>query len=411
MSGQTSAPERPQVVSDSFQPVSIFLCPCRVSPGRLKELAQRALASDQEDGGGILTVPLDPFEEECLGLNARIQPRLFFLEDLDWVVLALFAELSPQPAGTISFEQLLAFNSNLRVCQGELERQDTPVVGHQRLEFALSGGGDTAQVFRRIAEKALGVYEPPEALKRTVTLSMAQFDRPLDDAELYALGTIAHSDEAIDPAWAAEAAQEHAYDRWRSLGIRYFVHSYSLVCSHTRKGDRDSREPASLLKMFLKEYVQMGVRLALERADSLEFRAALQEIETLKELRQKRQRWIASRRILGVRWTAEGTQKARIEQLWRQVSGLEKMTEEIDGRFSQTVDLFEARAAEQLNGLLTWFEIVVVGLAAGHITAVLTAESGYRTALPWTIGITLLVMFLCWLGLYFRVMRQFRRKK
>jgi len=374
-------------------------------------LEKQALASDQGDTGGILTVQLDSFEEECLGLNVHIQSCLFFLKDLNWVVLALFAELSPKQEDTISFEQLLAFNSNLRVCQGELERQDTPVVGRERLEFALSGGCSTAQVFQRIAEKSLGVYDPPEALKRTVTLSIAQFDHSLSDAELYAMGTIAHSDEVIDPDWAAEVAQERAYDRWRSLGIRYFIHSYSLVCSYARMVDHDSQEPATLLKIFLKDYVQMGVRLALERADSLDLRMALQEVASLHELRRQRQKWISSRRILGVRWTAEGTQKAQIEQLWRQVSGLEDVSEEIDRRFSQTADLFEAQAAEKLNSLLTWFEIAVVGLAAGHITAVLTTGSGYKAAVPWTIGIALLAMFLCGLGLYFRVIRQFRKKK
>jgi len=40
------------------------------------------------------------------------------------------------------------------------------------------------------------------------------------------------------------------------------------------------------------------------------------------------------------------------------------MSDEIDQSFEQTIELFEAQAADRLNKLLTWFQIVITGLAA-----------------------------------------------
>ncbi len=234
----------------------------------------------------------------------------------------------------------------------ELERQDTPVVGPQRLEFALSSGRRPVQVFEQTAQRVLGAFRPPDALKRAVTLSIAQFEHVLSDEELYAFGTIAHSDEVIDPDWAAVAIRQRAYDRWHSIGTRFLVHSYSLVCSCTSGQNEGTEELNRLGRIFVKDYAQIGARLALERAQLLELRSALQDIANLDELRRQRKKWVDSRRVLGVRWTAEGTQRAQIEQLWRQASGLEEMSEEVDRRFEQTVGLFEAGAADRLNRLL-----------------------------------------------------------
>jgi len=121
---------------------------------------------------------------------------------MEWVILSLAADLSPVQGNFITFEQLLAFNSNFRVCHGELDRQDTPAVGMEKQAFCLSSGRSVADIFEQIAIKTLGVYNSPSALKRTVTLSIARFETILNDAELYAFGTIAHSDEIVSPIWA-----------------------------------------------------------------------------------------------------------------------------------------------------------------------------------------------------------------
>jgi hypothetical protein len=401
---------RPRVVLESFKPVSIFLCPCHVDSAKIRELESKAVASAAHaDRADLLDLYLEPFDEKCIGLVVHIQPRLFFLSGLNWVALALAAELSPQQGGFISFEQMLAFNSNFRVCQGELERQDTPMIGVERLTFALSGGCSASQVFERVARQVLGCYQPPEALKRTVTLSIAQFEHVLSGTDLYLFGTIAHSDEIADPVWAATMVRERAYDRWCPVGIRFFVHSYSLVCSWAA-GNVSNQNPRWLFDIFMNDYVRMGARVALERAELVELRSTLQDIGTLAELREQRKNWVNSRRVLGVRWTAEGTQRAQIEHIWRQVSGTEKMSEEIDQRFEQTVDLFEAEAANRLNQLLMWLQMLVAGAAAAGLTAHLTLRLEWNVALAWALGMGILATGLCWVWLHY-ALRRFRRRR
>ena len=406
--GQATLSARPRVFLEPFSPVSIFLYPCRVSPGKLSELIAQAKANGPQAGvAELLEVRLEAFKEECLGLNVNIQPRLFMLPNLGWVLVALAAELRPAQGNSIAFEQMLAFNSNFRVCQGELDRQDTPAVGLEKLVFRLSSRRCSADVFEHVATRALGVYESPSALRRTVTLSIASFERMLNDAELYAFGTIAHSDELIEPAWAAKAVQERAYDRWQLAGIRYFVHSYSLVCACSPVNNLAGQHVNQPVHIFLEDYVKMGARLALERAELLELRSALQQVDELAELRRLRSEWVDFCRVLGIRWTAEGTQRAQIEQIWREVSGMEKMREEIDHRFEQTIGMFEARATNRLNQLLTRFQTVVTGLAAAGLTIQITQSEEWRTTLAWSLGMGILAAALSWLGLRYG----FRRKQ
>ena len=406
--GQGIPSPRPHVLLEPFSPVSIFLCPCRVSPDKLNELVAQARATAPQAGvAELLELRFEAFKEECLGLQVSIQPRFFMLPNLDWVILAHVAELCPVRGNSFTFEQLLAFNSNFRVSRGELERQDTPTVGLEKLPFRLASGWRPADVFDLVAAKLLGAYESPSALRRTVTLSIAYFERILNDVELYAFGTIAHSDEPIEPAWAMKAVQERGYDRWQLAGIRYFVHSYSLVCACSPVGNFASQHVDQPVHIFVEDYVRMGARLALERAELLELRSALQEICDLAELRRLRSEWVDFCRVLGVRWTAEGTQRTQIEQVWRQVSGLGKMSEETDRRFEQTIELFEAQATERLNRLLTWFQIVITGLAAAGVTSQITQIEGWRTALAWSLGVGIVATALSWLGLRY-VMRRKR---
>jgi hypothetical protein len=412
MQKQSTPSSRPRVLLEPFKPVSIFLCPCHVSPDKLSELVEKTKAkAAQADKGELLELRLEVFEEECLGLHVNIQPQLFFLSNIDWVILTLIAELSPVEGNSITFEQMLAFNSNFRVCQGELERQDTPTVGLEKLAFYLSSGRRVADVFKQVAVQTLGVYDSPSTLKRTVTLSIARFERMLNDSELYAFGTIAHSDELVDPAWASKAVQERVYDRWRSAGIRFFVHSYSLVCGCASEENLMNQHTNWPIHIFLEDYVRVGVRLALERAELMELRSALQGVGDLSELRRLRGDWVDFRRVLGIRWTAEGTQRAQIEQVWRQVSGMEKNAGEIDRRFEQTIELFEAQAADRLNRLLTWFQIVVTGLAAAGVTAQITQNDGWRVALPWSLGIGILATVLSWFWLRYGLRRKGKDKQ
>ena len=87
---------------------------------------------------------------------------------------------------------------------------------------------------------------------------------------------------------------------------------------------------------------------------------------------------------------------------------LEKIYEEMDQRYEQTVDLFEAEAADKLNQLLMRFQIIVTGIVTAGVTAELTREYGLTTALPWTLGIGILAMFLSWIWLRYRLKRSQR---
>ncbi len=407
MQGTSTPLSRPHVLVTQFKPVSIFLCPCRVTTNKLSELVEKAKDSlTQEEPTDLMELKFDVLEEKYLGLNITIQPRLFFLPSLHWVILALSVESNPAQGDSMPFEQILALNSNFRVCHGELERQDTPIIGRDKLTPSLSGGQSAADIFKKIAIQLLGAYDSPSTLKRTVTLSIAHFERMLNDSELYAYGTIAHSDELINPDWVAEAIHERAYDRWRPSGIRYFVHSYSLVCGCSPVQKAGNKEVTWPVNIFVKDYVRVGVRLALERAALLELRSALQSVENLTDLRHLRSDWVDYRRVLGVRWTAEGTQRTQIEQIWRKVSGMEKFAEEIDQRFEQTVEFFEAQATDRLNQLLAWFQIVVTGLAAGGLTAQILEGEGWRVSLPWSLGIGVLGALLSCFWLWNRLKRK-----
>jgi len=402
---------RPRVILETIKPVSIFICPCRVSKRKVNELMLQQSPSPAEGRATeLFDITLGQFEEECIGLHVRVQPRVFFLPNLDWVALALTAEISPSKGDSISFEQMLAFNSNFRVCQGELDRQDTPTVGSLKLPFALSSGRRVCDIFEETALQTLGSYKPHESLKRTVALSMAEFESPLSDSDLYAFGSIAHHDEIIDPDWATGLVKERAYDRWKVIGIRFFVHSYSIVCCCARTGDPGNPDLPWHRRIFLKEYVPMGARMSLERAALLDLRLTLQNISTVSELRRQREQWVDSRRILGMRWTAEGTQRAQIEYLCRQASGMNSLSNEIDQRFEQTVALFEAEEGDVRNRLLMWLQTIFAGFACAGLTATLTKDLGLNYAAPLTVGIGTLAMATSWIVLNWRLRRLRQRK-
>jgi len=80
MQDQLAHTYRPHVLLEPFRPTSIFLCPCRVSPGKLKELVTYAKTATQVDKSELLKIRLDPFEEQCLGLYVKIQPQLLFCQ-------------------------------------------------------------------------------------------------------------------------------------------------------------------------------------------------------------------------------------------------------------------------------------------------------------------------------------------
>jgi len=391
--------QKPKVLLEPFPPVSIFLCPCRVGPDILEKLERRTIISGGKVGPEDLReLVLEPTSDGCLGMQISIRPRIFFFPRLNWAVVALICELTPDDtAPHLSFEKLLAFNSNFRFFRGEPERQDTPVVAHAPLVFRLSNERYPEQIYEQVALRELGEYDPPDELKKAVTLSLAQFERELTDQEFYLFGTIAHHDEPVEPSWAAKLVQRQAYNRWRCLGRRFLVHSYSLVYACIRHNTSEDESLPEIRQRFLDGYLKMGVRVTLERALVLDLGTRLKEVSTMAELGRLRKTWVSFRRILGARWIAEGTQRFQIEKLWRDISELDDRAEEIDRRLEQVVDFFEAEATSRLNRGLAWFQCIFVAFAAATITAGILQGFKWQVALHWSLGVGFLFGIVCWL--------------
>jgi hypothetical protein len=398
--------ERSKVDLHVSKPLSIFICPCHcIEADRikaLKELAKEPIAQLNRDE--LIDVELSNLEfvEECVGLRAHFSPRVLFLPGLEWIALALETELSPIGDGPILFKQLLAFNSNWRVCQGRLERPDSPVLDDKEVQFSLSSGRRVEEVFRDVAIEILGCFEPPVALTRAVALSMANFESPLGDSDLYSFGTIAHSDETVDPEWAAKVLQKQVHDRWREAGIRLFIHSYSLVASCSPPRQALNQDLLWFRPMFRGFYTRLGARVAMERAGLLQMAATIHDIRNVGELREHRSYWANFRRTLGVRWTPEKTQRVQVEQMWRDISGLRQMSEEIDQRLDQTVGVFEAEATGRLNRLMSILTVIVGSFAAAEVTVELTRDLGLIRSLPWAIGMSVAVGVALFLWLRWR---------
>ena len=361
--------------------------------------ADRSTAQPGCDELVHIQLPELEFNEECIGLKARLTPQLFFFPDVEWMALALEAEFHPIAGGSISFEQLLAFNSNWRVCKGGLWRPDDPALNGRIVRFTLSSGRTVAEAFRDVALEVLGSFEPPAALTRAITLSMAHSERPLSDSDLYSFGTIAHSDEIVDPDWAAEVVRGQVHDRWRRAGIRLLIHSYSLVASCSPPELGLGQDLDWFRAIFRRTYMPMGARVAIERAGLLKMASTIHDIRDVRELREHRGYWVGLRRTLGLRWTAEKTQGAQVERMWRDISGLRHMSDEVDRCLDQTVGVFEAEATGRLNRLMGVLTVIVGGFAAAQITVGLTHDYSLIRSLPWTIGtsVGVAVALLLWL--------------
>lgn len=69
----------PGVLAQSFKPVSVFLCPCRVSEEKARELLERAGEEGYLLGkkGRFLEIPVDSsFEESLVGKSSSACPSI-----------------------------------------------------------------------------------------------------------------------------------------------------------------------------------------------------------------------------------------------------------------------------------------------------------------------------------------------
>jgi len=120
----------------------------------------------------------------------------------------------------------------------------------------------------------------------------------------------------------------------------------------------------------------MGVRLTLLRAAMLDVSEVVRQWNDLRlqPLRDHYQRWVKVGNIMGIRWTSEGTQQTKIEQLWRKISEVDARCAELDRHFDQTVEVFEAEAGHRLNQVLGMFQAIFVGFGSAGIAAQVVPE-------------------------------------
>lgn len=246
----------------------------------------------------------------------------------------------------------------------------------------------------------MGRYSlPSPETKKAVTLCLARFDRELTSEELYLFGTIGHPDERAEPSRAEARVRDQSYDRWRCVGLRYFFHNYSLVCA-IGPSSQDGGISVDLdweRGKFLKHYVEMGARLALIRARLLELQEDWRDIQgqEMDRLRLFHQNLVDFRNAFGILWTAEGTQRTEVEQMWRKISGLDERAKELEECLEQTLDFYEAQAADKLNRVMAAFQILFVIFAVGQIVVGIVDQN----KIFWTVPLAMVAAIGCWVWL------------
>jgi hypothetical protein len=392
-----------------LEAVSIFLWPLRCDKAAVRRLEERwqectagaeRLSEEEirlfhDPGWGKETVEFG----ESLKIHVTVCPRAAWVPGAEWVVLVLEARLDPNGSGVsrLGLDGLLTFHVGFRRVQGNPEPQDS-FFDMNVSDLMLSDGTPAADVYQRYAGVILdgAPFRPLEHLKKAVLLSYARFDRLLEDQELYRLGSVAYPREPITEEWSARLADQ-LFDRWKAAGWRCFVYSYSLV--YALDGSYPGRQDGRILQRLLSDYVKMGVAIAMERAWLQEFPRRLREAQDLKLLRLCHQElvWMQSR--FGVRWTPEGTQRMKIEELWRRTSGVDDRLAEVAQVLEQKVEVLEAVTAERLNaallalqgllGFLAGAQVGValystwLGIAVGGIVGLLLCGLAWRAAKIW----------------------------
>lgn len=396
-----------------LEAVSIFLWPLRCEKAVVQRLEERwkecsgdtGRLSEEEirlfcdPGWGKDTVEFG----KCLKINVTVCPKVAWVPGAEWVVLVL--ETRPGPNGSDGFhlglDDLLTFHVGFRHMRGSPEPQDSFFemdVG----DLMLSDGTPASEVYQRYAGIIVNgeSFRPLEYPKKAVLLSYVRCDRLLEDQEMYRLGSVAYPKEPITEEWYAGLANQ-LFDRWKAAGWRCFAHSYSLV--YALSAGHPGREDGRILQRFLCDYVKMGVAIAIERAWLQEFPVRLREAQDLQALRlcHKELVWMQSR--FGVRWTPEGTQRMKIEELWRRASAVDDRLVEVARVLEQKVDVLEAVATERLNtallalqglfGFLAGAQVGVglypswLGIAGGGIVGLLLCGLAWRAAKIWKGGV------------------------
>lgn len=331
----------------------IFLCPIKMEAEGPASIAALEGAwqtkGSQHDVSDSIHLFAFPEHSQSIrfskhNIACSILPRIGCSPICHWGVLILEVQPKEFP---MSFVDLLNFNVGFRRTQGDHEMQDS-FFGTDLGDLKLSDGSAPSLVYERMAEKILGQggYHPLPRLTKALLLCYAKVDRSLSDEELYRLGSVAYPNEPTSPEWVSRM-QENVFDRWKPSGLRGFIYSYSLVyaLANTFQG----RDDQAIRAGFLNEYLKMGVALAIQRAWLQEFPDKVRQASNIDDLRDAHREMVAMQSHFGFLWTSEGTQRMRIEQMWRKTTGVDERMNDVKTLLEQKIGLEEAQETAILN--------------------------------------------------------------
>lgn len=338
--------------------VSVFICPIKIGKIDRKSLEngwqarsleyQNVSHNDKTETIQLYAFPnlKETIQFSTKKIECTILPYIGFAKISDWAVIAL--EIRFNNSGfPLSFEDLLLFNVGFRRTQGEPEQQDS-FFGTNPDDLKLADGKSSSSIYSNLAQQIIGEYKPLDKLTKALLLSYAKFSHSLSDDDLYRFGSVAFPNEPATEEWTAQM-RENIFDRWKSSGWRCFVYSYSLIYALANSVSFAGRQDERIQCSFLQEYFRMGISIAIQRAWLQEFFAKIQKASNMDIIRKCHDEMVSMESHFGLTWTAEGTQRVRIEQLWRKATGVDDRMTEARLLLEQKVAFEEAMETEQLT--------------------------------------------------------------
>ncbi|MBN2108437.1 MAG: hypothetical protein JW832_13510 [Deltaproteobacteria bacterium] len=362
-----------------YDAVSIFLAPIKITSSQMKNLppsGRELKIIDAIDRHPERRLPLIEYGQQRI--NIKLTPKLAYLSNIPWAALVIQADLIIDEP--ITFEQLLAFNVGFRQFRGNIKPQDSCFsINPSDFHAAVLGKAENKGVmkapsalYQEYAEllfpqhKGISTFSFLPKLKKAVVVSYARFDQALNDRDLYRFGTVAYPGEPVDDQWAA-GFEQNRFDRWAGANWRCFAHSYSLVFALGQTPEGIDRNDNDIKTTFCTDYMAMGASIAIQRAWLQELPETVRNSDDMRGIRACHEQMVMINSLFGLRWTSEGTQRMRIEQLWRRSTGIDDRLHETQKLLNQKIEVRETEAAEKLNNLVMALQIVLGGAAGAQI--------------------------------------------
>jgi hypothetical protein len=361
--------------------ISVFIQPLRLKGGKKIEDYDWVKSSHDSQYGTGHDICITPeniqWEKKIIFLGTErktrtsLYPTVWWIPEREWLALVIKADIHAIE-DRLSLNDLLTFNVGFRKTIGDPDPDDTQF-GVSLNDLKIDGERSCSEIYREYADLILGrdCYEPLLNLRKAVVLSYAKFDRILDDGELYRFGTIAFPGEPITPEWL-KTIEESTYDRWKVSGWRIFAYSYSMV--YALSENSYGRDDEQVRDRFLSDYVKMGVSIAIQRAMLQDYPAKIRNADRIMEIRKYHKEMAEMSSYFSVRFTSEGTQSMRIEQIWKRSTGIDDRMNETKQLLDQKIEILEADAAAKLNNRLLFLQYIMGTMAGVQIGAAIAKE-------------------------------------